>query len=344
MAISSIGTSSSLQTATFDLLELAADISEHVNSSLTKAHAVNVISNNYYDSGGDLYGNYVLRLVVQGTVVYVPAQMPDPDPGPGSQEILPSLISLTQSLVGSPSPGFLISPVASGYASQVSGLINTLLLHATLNHDVAHSGMVLIAGDPTLDNLGHVVARNKISVSINGQTYYIPCDTSPSGPPGPIQFGKPAFWSSPQGESSGIFSNGSNFGAVAHVWAASAVANQQITGGFLGGSTIGWSLQVSKDAQNWVTFTASGPGSQFIGAGTGSQPIVRVGGPPSGVLNQIPTPNGYVSVPLQFFDTDPSTNDRGTPNFYFRFVFTTSNSGIVIFSRVINALIAAGSN
>lgn len=201
MAIKDIITQSDLLTLNEELQKIAANLKLHINESLSIAHGLNAVVADYYDNGGDKFGNVVLifDFGIPPNVVrlYVPAQLTTLD---GNAEDS-GLISSGSPSGSNLSPGIplgskpLVTELASDSANQSEIYTNILLAHASsvisdTGAAQCHGGVSYTAGN-VLDEEGHYVGRRYITIGVNGLAWRIPADPNDVGGYGPPQ--KPRF-------------------------------------------------------------------------------------------------------------------------------------------------------
>lgn len=178
------------------LQNLAANLKLHVNSSLSSAHGINAQINDYFDGVGDKFGNATL-IFEFGTApavtrLFVPAKVTTLGPARTTSGINLTATGPTGTFL---SPGIPLAehPLVTEFTEQIleqATIYNDILLaHAnTVQADTgaeqAHGGTEFTPGN-VLDSLGHIAGRYSITMGINGITYQLPADTSPSGPPQP---------------------------------------------------------------------------------------------------------------------------------------------------------------
>ena len=196
--IKGILTQNDLLTLNAALEQLGANLSLHVNSSLSTAHGVNVEQTNYYDSGGDQFGeaSVVFEFGVPPNTIRLFAPLQLTALGPASTGN--GLLTATTPSGTLTSPGVplankpLVTELASPSVDQASIYENILLAHANSVH--SDTGATQVHGGQTytvsgvLDSLGHTVGRRYITLGVNGIAYRIPCDEIKTGPPQPPRF------------------------------------------------------------------------------------------------------------------------------------------------------------
>ena len=85
MAQQSVITQTGLSDIKLTLNDIAADLEQHVNDSLSKAHGINIQPGyvdsvgtdftKYRNSNGDVIGDYLVSFLVNGSLYYAPAQL-----------------------------------------------------------------------------------------------------------------------------------------------------------------------------------------------------------------------------------------------------------------------------
>jgi hypothetical protein len=176
------------------LQQLAANLKIHVNASLSVAHGFNVQQSTYYDSAGDVVGDYVLVFQF-GTppdtfFLYAPARLSSLGPSSASSGLTLTSTSPTGAFVapGVPLASRSLVTQFTTEALALAQIYNNLLLdHAAgvvsdTGASQVHGGVDYSAGD-VLDSLSHKVGRKYISMGVGGIDFSIPADLSITGPP-----------------------------------------------------------------------------------------------------------------------------------------------------------------
>jgi hypothetical protein len=160
---------------------LSGNLLGHAFQSLSKAHCIQVMAQEYRDSGGVLLSDHVIRIVVNNTPYYVPAHTT-------------SLAGQTQAVVidkpdkptdlGDATLITSFDEDATGAAGETADLAtnNILLAHAGNNADEVHGDLQFISRT-IVNSDGWAVGRGVIRISFGGALYDMPCDMRPQGPP-----------------------------------------------------------------------------------------------------------------------------------------------------------------
>lgn len=184
-------TQSALADIKFDLQQVAENLSEHVNDSLSKAHAINLVEGftdsdgndrtTYQNSAGQIVGTRQLRFNVDGAVYYAPCN-PSADAGQDTTtgQLTTGMTEAEFAAVGK--AAWVTDFVNEGAANAED--INTvyLLPHTLRKHEEVH-GNFSVTAETTLDSTGNTVGRHKVRMVIGGIRYAIPADVRLGGPP-----------------------------------------------------------------------------------------------------------------------------------------------------------------
>jgi hypothetical protein len=193
MAQKNIITQTSLNDIKLVLNDTAANLTQHVNDSLSLAHGINLWPGfvdadgndftKFRNSNGDVVGNYIVTFYVNGVIYYAPANITNLQPQPPSS----GTIRLASENVASVASGAWVTDFTS-LALQAADATQTsvLLPHTRLGHWEAHGGMT-VANRNTFDTNGNLVARFVVRFQFDGQIYEVPCETSITGVPQPVK-------------------------------------------------------------------------------------------------------------------------------------------------------------
>lgn len=188
-----IVTQEELHQIKFVLTQTAENLSEHANDDLSNAHAwelyygyVDGDGNDltkYYDSGGNVVGNYMIRICLQNKVIYLPANsttLAGQTPVTG-QTIMQSEEEILSVL--EPGPSRWITAFAEEELEELD-VINAdyLLEHTILEYVRAHGGMRLLQ-EITYDQAGNQLGTYTVSFVYEGVRYKIPASIRLGGPP-----------------------------------------------------------------------------------------------------------------------------------------------------------------
>jgi hypothetical protein len=184
MAKTNIITQSALNDIKLTLNDIAANLSQHINDSMSLAHGINIFPNaTYSNTNGDLIGNYVVTFLVNGVIYYAPATLTALTGQPFTNGSIQVNIANPQT-VGRATWITDFTPAALAAAENTRDEV--LVPHTQLGHWEAHGGMTAVPRN-SYDTNGHLYARNILRFSFNGQLYEIPCDTSMTGVPQPLK-------------------------------------------------------------------------------------------------------------------------------------------------------------
>jgi hypothetical protein len=184
MAQQTIITQSALNDIKLVLNDIAANLSQHINDSMSLAHGINIFPNTtYHNVNGDLIGSYVVTFLVNGVIYYAPAQLTTLTGQPFTNG------SIQVNLVNPQTVGratWITDFTPAALAAAESARDEVLIPHTQLGHWEVHGGMTAVARN-SYDTNGHLYARSILRFLFNGQLYEIPCDTSMSGVPQPLK-------------------------------------------------------------------------------------------------------------------------------------------------------------
>lgn len=173
------------------LANIVKNINYHTNDNLSSAHAINAEIRNYFDSGGDLIGNIVLRIAFgsgsNSTIVYVPGTITTFS---GSIVDVVGVDRSTDKPYGTDASSG-IPPKNVSYETQFSEtllqkvkLLNLLIIaHSKMSpKDEFHIG-IRLSSKINYDSVGHRVGRHAVTIFYGNKSYELPADVRPDGPP-----------------------------------------------------------------------------------------------------------------------------------------------------------------
>lgn len=170
------------------LAAVSDNLYAHVNQSLSESHGINTATGPaddgngndlsvYQDSNGDLVGPYFVRMTVNNTVYYVPAQATslagrNPDEG----------VVVTGTPADTVGQSALITEYVTQSGTTLYEAEDTFLTpHVKLGHWETHAGMTA-ATENVLDSAGHTVGTTGIRMVVGGFVYKIPASARVGGP------------------------------------------------------------------------------------------------------------------------------------------------------------------
>ena len=184
MAKTNIITQSALNDIKLTLNDIAANLSQHINDSMSLAHGINIFPNaTYSNANGDLIGNYVVTFLVNGVIYYAPATLTALTGQPFTNGSI-QIAAANPQTVSSASWITDFTPAALAATDSIRDEV--LIPHTQLGHWETHGGMTVLPLN-SYDTNGNLYARYALLFSFNSQLYEIPCDTSITGVPQPLK-------------------------------------------------------------------------------------------------------------------------------------------------------------
>lgn len=316
MAQKEIVTQSELQGVVDELNVLSNNLDIHAAESLTKAHGMNVQSSTYFDSAGNTLASQSLRITVDDTVLFVPAQTPSPDPGPSSTTPAVDTSGVSSGTPGSSSLATTFGETQESIATGVNGL---LVNHAGERAEEVHGNLSVLAQD-IRDNANHLVGRRVIIFSYNGTQYRMVADTEPAGPTQPPRIASGAA-SCPVVAALGPSGRTQTTACVINDFAGEGQAagtyyvECSVTGGTF---PINYQWQVSTDGQaSWINMVAD---TEYLSTQDFELTVPSAVNPPTGTINSI------ASAARAEIVLGHGGSSSQSPAFHIRCVF--SNTGI----------------
>lgn len=193
MADRNIVTQAGIEDLKFALDELAANLSRHVNASLSKAHGVTVINGFvdsfgndftvYRDSSGAVVGNYFVLFQVNNTNYYAPANL---TALAGQDSSNGSVDTSSEGEFTAQTGATWVTDYTSDQVPQAQSMNNDVLIpHTQQPARSVHGGLSVVA-QATFNNLGHQVGTHVIKFSYNNIVYDIPVSYTFGIPRGPV--------------------------------------------------------------------------------------------------------------------------------------------------------------
>lgn len=180
MAQNSVITQSALNDIKLVLNDIAANLSQHINDSLSLAHGINLLPGAVYtNSNGDIIGNYVVIFYIGNTIYYAPANLTSLVGQPFTNGAIQVNVANPQAVGGA---AWVTDFTSQALAAAETTDNDILIPHTQSGHWEVHGGMS-VQSKNTYDAQGHLVGRYVIRFQFNNQVYEIPCDTSLSGAP-----------------------------------------------------------------------------------------------------------------------------------------------------------------
>jgi len=176
----SIITQAAIGDINFRLDELASNLNAHANTSLSKAHGINLVSGPYENNHGDVVGAYQARFTVNGNVYYAPANSTALAGQASTTGLLdPSVAADIQNAVEGSA---WVTEFAAGLAASIASVNDDVLVpHTRLGHWEAHGGMAAFPKN-SYDSGGYIVGDQVVVLFINDVGYEVPCSLRSGGP------------------------------------------------------------------------------------------------------------------------------------------------------------------
>lgn len=194
MAQRNVITQTALNDIKLVLNDIAANLSQHVNDSLSLAHGINLWPGfvdadgndftKYRNAAGDVVGNFIVTFYVNNTIYYAPANITTLQPQPFRDGETATLASQNAATVAAAS--WVTDFTALALSAANTTQTQVLIPHTQLGHWEAHGGMTILPRN-SFDTNGNLFARFVARFQFAGQIYEIPCDTSIQGVPQPVK-------------------------------------------------------------------------------------------------------------------------------------------------------------
>lgn len=193
MSERTIMTQAGLERARFNTQQVGENLNEHVNASLSKAHAINIVDGyvdadgndrtTYQNSAGDIVGVKQLRFNVGGALYYAPCN-PTLDAGqPDSTgQVDPAGSAAELAAVGG--SAWVTDTVTEVTTDAESVNTGFLLPHTLKKHEEVHGNFSVVV-ENTNDSAGNQVGTHKVRFVLGGIRYAVPAVTRIGGPPQP---------------------------------------------------------------------------------------------------------------------------------------------------------------
>lgn len=310
-------TQSELQGIEDRLGTLASNLTLHELASLSKAHALNIGSDTYFDSKGSLWAAQTVRVNVSGQVLYVPAQILAPDPGPGSEP------TITDTLSASEAGGSSLVTAFSGPQEAIAdGSNEALLEHSGKDGQSVHGNLTTLA-ETTQDSDSAIVGNAVILILVDGVFYKIIGDPRAVGP---VQPPRVDLTPADCPVVIALGPSGRSQPTLCRIWDRAkdgqSGGNYTVECEILGGThPINYQWQVSvDDTVSWTNIVAD---TDYTSTRTFRLEVPSTTNPPTGVLN--PATN-KCQAEIQLKHGSGTSNKTEDPAFYLRCVF--ENSGL----------------
>ena len=194
MSDQKIATQAGLDDLNFALAQLSDNTAEHLNASLTKAHGINIEPGYvdgdgndrtvYQDAAGVQVGTKMVRLVIDNTLYYAPANSTS-QPG---KELTTGIITDAESasaVNASIDAKSWITDFVTSEIEDAENITNDVIVpHTRLNHDEVH-GNFTVVNQPGYNEIGTVVGSKQAQIVVGGRVYRIPIDPRIGGPDQP---------------------------------------------------------------------------------------------------------------------------------------------------------------
>lgn len=195
MADKFIVTQQELKPIKSDLADLAENLDAHVGTTISKAHGINLITgpgpldpesggndlSQYYDSNGDLVGSRQIKVVANGTTVYVPCTPTALEGQPTGTGAIDTGTAEENAALADPGPSNWVTSFVEQAESDVQSVSDLLIAHSGESLETVHGGIDILPKE-TLDSDGHLVGDRVVTIAIGGIKYEIPASSRIGGP------------------------------------------------------------------------------------------------------------------------------------------------------------------
>jgi hypothetical protein len=173
----------------FALAEVAANLDEHINASLSKAHGINLLAGytdadgndltTYQDSNGDAIGNYFVKWVIDSVAYYSPAVVTTL---PGQDATTGIVDTSADGEFEEQGGSSWVTSYTSDQVAQAEAINTDVLIpHTQQAHEDTHGSLSVVLQN-TFSSLGHTVGTHVISIKIGNNVYTIPASSRFGGP------------------------------------------------------------------------------------------------------------------------------------------------------------------
>lgn len=191
MADRSIVTQVGLGDLKFALQEVAENLFTHINSSLSKAHGLNIINGyvdangndltTFQDSQGNVMGNYQILFFIGNVPYFAPANL---TVLPGQPETNGSIDTDTEQADAFSQQGgsAWVTDYTSDQVAQAEAINTDVLVGHTQQIYYATHGNMAVTSSITFNSLGAQVGSHLVTFRYNGLVYQIPVSNRFGGP------------------------------------------------------------------------------------------------------------------------------------------------------------------
>jgi len=195
MADKYIVTQQELKPIKSDLADLAENLDTHVSDTLSKAHGINLFQgpgpldpgsggndySQYFDSNGDLVGSRQIRVIANGTTVYLPCNPSTLDGQPAGTGAIDTGTAAENAALADPGPSNWVTAFVEAAEQEVTSVSELLIAHSGESLESVHGGMEVLPKE-SIDSRGHVVGDRVLTIAIGGFKYEIPASSRIGGP------------------------------------------------------------------------------------------------------------------------------------------------------------------
>jgi len=195
MADKYIVTQQELKPIKSDLADLAENLDAHVGDTLSKGHGINLFQgpgpfdpgsdgndySQYYDSNGDLVGTRQIRVVANGTTVYVPCSPTSLEGQPTGTGAIDTGSAAENAALVDPGPSNWVTSFVEQAEAEVQSVSEFLIAHSGETLETVHGGIDILPKE-VRDSDGHLVGDRVVTMAIGGIKYEIPASSRVGGP------------------------------------------------------------------------------------------------------------------------------------------------------------------
>jgi hypothetical protein len=190
MSERSIVTQVGIEDLKFALGEVAENLSKHINSSLSKAHGLNIINGyvdsdgndrtTFQDSEGNVMGQYQLLFFINNVAYYAPAQATALEGQPETNGSIDT--SDTDDEFDEQGGSAWVTDYTSDQVAQAEAMnVDVLITHTGQIYYATHGNMT-VSVQTTFNSLGAQIGTHLVTFRYSGVVYQIPVSNRFGGP------------------------------------------------------------------------------------------------------------------------------------------------------------------
>lgn len=191
MADRNIVTQVGLSDLKFALLEVAENLFSHINTSLSKAHGLNIINGyidsngndltTFQDSEGNVMGNYQLLFFIGNVPYFAPANFTVLEGQPETNGSIDTSTDDDDEFTMRGGSAW-VTDYTSDQVAQAQAINNDVLLPHTGQIYYSTHGSMTVTTSPTFNSLGAQVGSHLVTMRYNGIVYQVPVSDRFGGP------------------------------------------------------------------------------------------------------------------------------------------------------------------